>query len=69
MRKKSAFKHEPQIRLVFYDERREHSGSAGLLIPIDVPVLIERIVISPRAEGWFLPLVKKLVAKLASFEK
>ena len=64
MRKKPAFKHEQEIRMVFHDDRREHSGSTGLLIPVDVPLLIERIVISPRAEGWFLPLVKKVVAKL-----
>jgi hypothetical protein len=64
MRKKPAFRHEQEIRLVYYDQQREHAGSAGLLIPIDVPVLVEGVVVSPRAESWFLPLVKKVVAKL-----
>jgi len=64
MRKKSAFKHEQEVRLVFYDENNEYSGCPGLSIPVDVSVLVERIVVSPRAESWFLPLVKKLVIKL-----
>jgi hypothetical protein len=65
-RKKSAFKHEQEVRLVFYDENREHSGYRGLLIPVDVGVLIEKIVVSPRAEGWFLSIVKTVVTKLGN---
>lgn len=62
--KKSAFKHEQEVRLVFYDESRRHFGCSGLLIPVDVNVLVEKIVISPRAEKWFLPLVKNVVGRL-----
>ena len=64
MRKKLAFRHEREVRLVYYDEHKNHPGKSGTLIPIDVPELIDKIVISPRAEEWFLPLVKSLVTKL-----
>jgi hypothetical protein len=64
MRKKSAFRHEQELRLTFYDEKREYSGHRGLSIPVNVSVLIESIVVSPRAESWLLPLVKNLVIKL-----
>jgi hypothetical protein len=64
MRKKPAFKHEQEVRLVFYEENRERSGHSGLLIPVDVSVLIEKIVVSPRAESWFLSLVKNLATTL-----
>jgi hypothetical protein len=62
MRKKSAFKHEQEVRLVFHDYKL--SGQPGLLIPVDVSVLIEKIVISPRAKSWFFSLVKNVVSKL-----
>jgi len=64
MRKKPAFSHEQEARLVFFDEYRSHLGRPGVLIPVDVNVLIEKVVISPKAEAWFLSLVKNLVAKL-----
>jgi hypothetical protein len=64
MRKRPAFKHEQEVRLVFYDEHRKHTGHAGIQIPIDVTMLIEKIVVSPRAENWFLSIVKTLVATL-----
>jgi hypothetical protein len=64
MRKRPAFRHEQEVRLVFYDENKQHTGHRGISIPVDVGVLVERIVISPRAESWLLPLVKKLVIKV-----
>jgi hypothetical protein len=64
MRKKPAFKHEQEVRLVFYDEKQEYTGRTGIQIPIDVGILIEKVVVSPRAEGWFAVLVKKLITKL-----
>jgi hypothetical protein len=62
MRKRTAFKHEQEVRLAYYD--RKHLGQSGLLIPVDVGVLIEKIVVSPRADSWFLLLVENLITKL-----
>ncbi|HEY3620232.1 MAG TPA: hypothetical protein VGK96_25770 [Candidatus Sulfotelmatobacter sp.] len=64
MRKRLAFKHEQEARLVFYDPKQGHTGRTGIQIPVDVHVLIERIVVSPRAEEWFIALVRKLITKL-----
>jgi hypothetical protein len=64
MRKRLAFRHEKEIRLVYYDENQSRLGFPGVLIPVEVNVLIEKIVISPRADDWFLSLVKTLVARL-----
>jgi hypothetical protein len=66
MRKKPAFKHEQEVRLVFYDnglEQLGHSGQSGLLIPVDINVLIEKIIVSPRAADWFVSIVKTVVTR------
>src|ERR1700680_969241 len=49
MRKKPAFRHEheQEPRLVFFDENKNHLGKPGVLIPVDVKILIEKVVISP----------------------
>lgn len=64
MRKRLAFRHEQEVRLVYCDENNSHSGFCGVSIPVDVSVLIEKIIISPRAGDWFLSLVKALVTRL-----
>jgi hypothetical protein len=63
MRKRLAFRHEQEVRLVYYHENRRRISFPGVSIPVDVNVLIEKIVISPRAENWFLPLVKTVLNK------
>jgi len=53
MRKKPAFRHEQEVRLVFYDEADKHSNSSEVMLNVDVPTLIEKIIVSPKAEKWF----------------
>jgi hypothetical protein len=77
MRKKPAFKHEQEVRLVYYDNVLEHigqsevlinherhAGQSGLLIPVNADTLIEKIVVSPRAENWFMTIVETIVNRL-----
>jgi hypothetical protein len=64
MRKSLAFKHEPEVRLAYYDESRTSKESPGVSIPVDVKLLIEKIAISPKSKPWFASLVKNLVEKL-----
>jgi hypothetical protein len=64
MRKKLAFRHEEEIRLVMYDETSTHVGQPGIPIPVDVEKLIEKIVVSPKSEPWFLCLVQSLTSTL-----
>lgn len=64
MRKRLAFRHEQEIRLMYYDDSKKRSALPGVLIPIDVKVLIEKIVVSPTSEDWFRPLVRNIIAKL-----
>lgn len=64
MRKKPAFKHEQEVRLIFVDNDKTHIDDAGLLIPVDTATLIDKIVVSPRAESWFVTLVQKVTERL-----
>ena len=53
-RKRKSFEHENEVRALIFDP--EHKG-AGIAVPCDVKTLIESVVISPRAPGWFATLV------------
>lgn len=64
MRKRRAFEHEREIRAIFYDKDQKSKSQPGVLIATQLDVLIERIVIAPRAEGWFGDIVKSIVSKL-----
>ena len=64
MRKRGAFRHEQEARLVLYDENRTYVGKPGVLIPVEIGLLISEIVIAPKADIWFFELVKTLTIKL-----
>ena len=59
-RKRKAFEHEREVRLLIRDRRE---STPGLAVPCDVSMLIQLVVVSPKAPGWFLSLVQDLTVK------
>ncbi|MFN0262681.1 hypothetical protein ACKTEK_02270 [Tepidamorphus sp. 3E244] len=37
---------------------------AGRLIPCDINIMIEKVVISPNSPSWYLPMIEKLIGEL-----
>ncbi|RYZ79756.1 MAG: DUF2971 domain-containing protein [Proteobacteria bacterium] len=64
--KRSNFEHEKEIRALYVDlpveveQKKIHARNlpSGMSIKVHLDSLIERIVVSPRAESWFVDLVK-----------
>lgn len=54
-RKRKSFEHEREVRLLIKDPR---STASGLQVPCDIPVLVQTVVVSPKAPDWFLSLVQ-----------
>lgn len=59
--KRSAFSHEREFRLIYWNlqgssQAEEFSG----LITVDLKEMIERVVVSPRAEKWFVKVIEEL---------
>jgi hypothetical protein len=46
---------------VFPNVKQRASVEAGLAIPVDLSVLIDKIILSPDSEGWFEQLIYNLV--------
>lgn len=59
-KKRKAFEHEREVRLLLSDRR--HSAP-GIAVPCEIPTLIQQVVVSPKAPDWFLPLVEDLTTK------
>jgi hypothetical protein len=59
-KKRKAFEHEREVRLLLSDRRQL---APGLALPCDIPTLVQSVVVSPKAPDWFLPLVEDLTAK------
>jgi hypothetical protein len=62
LRKRAAFEHEKEVRALVTDAT--YAGEPGLKVPICVHDLIDKIVISPYADGWIEPLIKTTVSRL-----
>ncbi len=60
--KRTAFEHEKEFRLIFWDHQSINNDltSEGVSIAVDIENLIERIIISPHAPEWFLKVVTSL---------
>ena len=58
--KRKAFMHENEVRVVI---RKVGTSLSGMLVPVDLEQLIEKIYISPSAPDWFSKLVENVVKK------
>lgn len=68
MHKRTAFAHESEVRAVIWMgdpgeqvRPRLDDNPPGLLVPISIGGLLERIVVSPEALHWFVDAVKGVV--------
>ncbi len=74
MHKRRSFAHEKELRAVVirptWHELNHHAGHpedvpnvTGLAVPVDLDRLIRRVVISPRAEAWYVDLVSSMLRR------
>jgi hypothetical protein len=74
MHKRRSFAHETELRAVVirptWAEMGQYAGRpedvpnlSGLSVPIDLDRLVRRVVISPRAEAWFVDLVSSMLRR------
>lgn len=70
--KRKSFEYERELRCVYQrvrmgpqDPNQQYvQGETGIHIDIDVQILVDRVYISPKTEGWFYTLVNDLTEKL-----
>jgi len=60
--KRRSFQHENELRAVKYKEDAD-PAIAGLLVPADIPLLMEAVCVSPYDPPWFAALVRSLLSK------
>ena len=58
--KRTAFKHENEVRVVFHEKG---AGVYGKSVKMDLDMLIEKIYIAPSAPLWFVRLVENVLLK------
>jgi hypothetical protein len=72
MHKRRSFAHERELRAVvirptwielnrYVEHAEEVPNVSGMSIPVELDRLIKRVVISPRAEAWFVDLVASML--------
>lgn len=59
MHKRASFAHEKEVRALL----RDTSGKPGILVPIDVQMVAEAVVIAPGAPAWIADLVCKTLKR------
>ena len=63
--KRSAFSHECECRLIYWKTSQDDSIECkGVSISVSLEALIEQVVISPRAEKWFIKTVEDFTTKM-----
>lgn len=63
--KRSAFSHECECRLIYWKTVQDDSIECkGVSIEVNLEILIEQVVISPRAEKWFVKTVEDFTTKM-----
>ncbi len=76
LHKRRSFRHEQELRAIFFHSHDDNNmkseidnpadtikDSKGILIPVDLDILIDKIYISPKAHMWFEKLVRTLLNK------
>jgi hypothetical protein len=56
--KRKSFEHEREFRVVIQDS---NAKSTGMSLVVDISQLVDRIIVHPEAEDWFLDIVKEFV--------
>lgn len=61
--KRRAFAHEHEVRAVLEDVGAGRLGAKGILVPVRLGILIQRVVVSPYSPAWLLDVVRDLVGR------
>lgn len=65
--KRKSFAHENEFRLLFWDSGIGNDASKlglprdGLLVPVDLKVLLERVYVAPTTDEWFRKVVVNVI--------
>lgn len=67
--KRKAFEHEREFRLIIWDrvDRESNAYPDHVFLKVDISQLIEKIIVSPRAEFWLVSLIETFL-KNQNFE-
>ncbi|GJL94643.1 MAG: DUF2971 domain-containing protein [Hyphococcus sp.] len=68
-RKRNNFKHENELRILFFDREQDFADSdkvysPGIKIPFERAKLISKIVVGPKCEGWVLDTIEKTIHQI-----
>jgi hypothetical protein len=69
MRKRTPFKHEQEVRVIWHDKESARSNSGAdkrpesKLLTCDLGTLVERIYVGPHTKQWFMEAIKDLLDK------
>ncbi len=66
MTKRTCFKNEKEVRVIWHDEdsqRLDCEGKDGKEIPCDLSILIEKVYLAPTKSTWFRPVIEDVLGK------
>ena len=67
--KRDSFQHERELRVATLNMRRATEAgrptvaSDGFPVEVDLDILIERVVVSPKSPGWMVEMIRKLLLR------
>ena len=61
--KRLAFAHESEVRAIICDSKAGQNNEVGVGVPVNVPELIQEIVVSPYAPAWMPGIVAEVARK------
>lgn len=59
--KRRSYSHEREVRALFYDQSQDPTTGRGVGVPVVLPRLIEKIVVSPEYPRWAVPALQDAV--------
>ena len=66
LHKRKSYSHENEYRAIIWDNGSSElkmlaSNESGIYIPVDLNILIEKIIVIPDSEEWFIELVTEMM--------
>ena len=71
LHKRQSFEHEREVRAITLKtpasglsfDMPQETGATGAYCAVDLPLLIEEVIVAPYADGWFFELVQAVAAR------
>lgn len=61
--KRKSFEHEKEVRAIIHCVEKKNNKEKGVLVPIGINKIIDKIYVAPYAEDWIVDLVNNLIEK------